>query len=116
MFDHTYQSLTSTTLSRINNLSRKWIIETELLKIQDLKVEFNTDDEINQVINGISFDIKDGETVGLVGESGSGKSVTSMSIMGLIPNPPGKITNGDILFQGKSLVGLTNKEYALQGP
>ncbi len=63
-------------------------------------------------MHGISFDVKEGETVGLVGESGSGKSVTSMAVMGLIPNPPGKITEGKILFEGNNLVDLSNKEYA----
>ncbi len=83
-----------------------------MLEIKDLKVGFNTDDEFAEVIKGISFSIEEGETVGLVGESGSGKSVTSMSIMGLIPNPPGEITNGSICFEGKELVGLTNQQYS----
>tara|TARA_B100000925_G_scaffold238007_1_gene186820 strand:- start:6463 stop:8211 length:1749 start_codon:yes stop_codon:yes gene_type:complete len=88
------------------------IIKTELISVENLKVEFKTDETVNQVLKGVSFKIHEGETVGLVGESGSGKSVTSMSIMGLIPNPPGKITDGKILFEGSDLVDLSNKEYA----
>ncbi|RMG80656.1 MAG: ABC transporter ATP-binding protein, partial [Bacteroidetes bacterium] len=71
--------------------------------IRNLITEFHTEDEVVKVVNNISFEVNKGETIGIVGESGSGKSVTSLSVMRLIPNPPGKITNGQILFDSKSL-------------
>ncbi|MBC75500.1 MAG: ABC transporter ATP-binding protein [Halobacteriovoraceae bacterium] len=82
----------------------------DLLSIRDLTVDFNTPEGIVRAVNGISFDVPKGKTVGLVGESGSGKSVTSLAAMGLIPNPPGKITGGQILFEGKDLVGASDEE------
>lgn len=82
----------------------------ELLSIRDLCVDFNTPSGIVRAVNNISFDVPYGKTVGLVGESGSGKSVTSLAAMKLIPNPPGKITGGQILFEGKDLVTATEKE------
>ncbi|MCO4753762.1 MAG: ABC transporter ATP-binding protein [Bacteriovoracaceae bacterium] len=82
----------------------------ELLSVRDLTVDFNTPEGIVRAVNGISFDVPQGKTVGLVGESGSGKSVTSLAAMGLIPNPPGKITGGQILFEGKDLVGASDEE------
>lgn len=75
-----------------------------IIQIRDLKVEFRTDEGIINAVKGISFDLPKGKTVGLVGESGSGKSVTSLSVMKLIPNPPGEITGGQILFEGTDLV------------
>lgn len=75
-----------------------------LLSIQNLTVEFSTPDGVVRAVNNLSFDIQPGQTVGLVGESGSGKSVTSLAAMRLIPNPPGKITSGKILFEGEDLV------------
>ncbi len=72
--------------------------------VKDLKVEFKTDDGIIKAVKGISFKIPKGKTLGLVGESGSGKSVTSLSIMKLIPSPPGKIAGGQIIFEGQDLV------------
>ncbi len=81
-----------------------------LLSIKDLCVDFNTGDGIVRAVNNISFDVPAGKTVGLVGESGSGKSVTSLAAMGLIPNPPGKITGGEILFKGKDLVKASEEE------
>ncbi len=70
-----------------------------LLEVKNLVTEFHTEEGIVRAINDISFDIYRGETVGIVGESGSGKSVTSLSIMQLIPIPPGKIAGGEILYQ-----------------
>jgi peptide/nickel transport system ATP-binding protein len=69
-----------------------------LLEVRNLKVEFNSGNTVSQAIKGISFQLHEGETIGIVGESGSGKSVTSLSIMKLIPSPPGKISGGEILF------------------
>ena len=74
-----------------------------LLEIRNLEVQFLTPDGIVQAVNGISYQVNPGETVGIVGESGSGKSISVLSILKLIPSPPGKITNGEILFAGKNL-------------
>lgn len=75
-----------------------------LLEIKNLSVEFKTGNEVMRAVNGLNLSIKKGQTVGLVGESGSGKSVTSLSILGLIPNPPGEVVSGEILFEGKDLL------------
>jgi peptide/nickel transport system ATP-binding protein len=73
-----------------------------LLEVKNLVTEFNTDEGSVKAIKGISFNLYRGETVGIVGESGSGKSVTSLSIMRLIPNPPGKISGGEIIYHKKN--------------
>jgi peptide/nickel transport system ATP-binding protein len=80
-----------------------------LLEVKNLVTEFKTDDGVTRAVNDISFTLNRGETIGIVGESGSGKSVTSLSIMRLIPNPPGRIVSGEILFHKKdgSVVDLT---------
>lgn len=83
---------------------------SNLLSIKDLCVDFNTPEGVVRAVNNISFDVPMGKTVGLVGESGSGKSVTSLAVMGLIPNPPGRISGGQILFEGKDLVTATEEE------
>lgn len=72
-----------------------------LLEIKNLVTEFKTEDEFIKAVNDISFTLHKGETIGIVGESGSGKSVTSLSVMGLIPNPPGKVTGGEIFYTDK---------------
>ena len=69
-----------------------------LLEVKNLVTEFKTDDGNVKAVNDISFDLYRGETIGIVGESGSGKSVTSLSIMRLIPNPPGRISGGQIIY------------------
>ncbi|MDP4163165.1 MAG: ABC transporter ATP-binding protein [Bacillota bacterium] len=81
-----------------------------VVSVKDLKTYFYTEDGVVPVIDGVSFDVRKGETLAIVGESGSGKSVTSLSIMRLIPTPPGKIVNGDILFQNESLLEKSDKE------
>ncbi len=73
-----------------------------ILEIKNLVTEFDSDNNKVKAVNGVSFSIQEGEIVGVVGESGSGKSVTSLSTMGLIPSPPGKITDGEILFTKKN--------------
>lgn len=73
-----------------------------LLEVKNLITEFHTEEGIVRAVNDVSFNIYRGETVGIVGESGSGKSVTSLTIMGLIPMPPGKIAGGEILYHTKS--------------
>jgi peptide/nickel transport system ATP-binding protein/oligopeptide transport system ATP-binding protein len=82
----------------------------ELLKVNSLKTYFFTHEGIVKAVDAVSFSIKQGETLGIVGESGSGKSVTALSIMRLIPQPPGKIVSGEITFEGKNLRTLTEKE------
>ncbi|MDN3682542.1 ABC transporter ATP-binding protein [Vibrio tapetis subsp. quintayensis] len=82
-----------------------------LLKVENLTVEFKTDKGVVRAINGASFEVMPGETIGIVGESGCGKSVSSLSIMGLVPSPPGRIVDGSIQFQGRELIGLSEKEY-----
>lgn len=81
-----------------------------LVSVENLKTYFYTEDGIVPAIDGVSFEVKKGETLAIVGESGSGKSVTSLSIMRLIPQPPGKILDGDIKFQGESLLTKSDKE------
>lgn len=73
----------------------------KLVDIRNLKTWFYTDQGVVKAVNDVSYDIREGETLGLVGESGCGKSVTAMSIMRLIPDPPGKIVSGSIMFEGK---------------
>jgi peptide/nickel transport system ATP-binding protein len=75
-----------------------------LLEVRNLKTHFDTDRGIFRAVDGISFSVRGGTTVGLVGESGCGKSVTSLSIMGLVPSPPGRIEGDAILFQGHDLL------------
>lgn len=77
---------------------------SELLEIKDLTVEFATEDGVVRAAEGVSFNIKSGETLGLVGESGSGKSVTALSIMQLLAKPVGRIQRGQILFDGRDLL------------
>jgi peptide/nickel transport system ATP-binding protein len=84
--------------------------QENLLKIENLKVEFHTDEEVVTAVKGISFDIPKGKTIGLVGESGSGKSVTSLSVMRLLPEPPAKIPEGKIEFSGTNLLNLSEEE------
>jgi peptide/nickel transport system ATP-binding protein len=81
-----------------------------LLRIEDLRTVFRSDEGEVRAVDGVSFDVGEGETVGLVGESGCGKSVTALSIMRLIPDPPGRITGGAVHFDGRDLLGLSEKE------
>jgi len=78
-----------------------------ILTVNDLKTYFQTEDGVVKAVDGITFTLEKGETLGIVGESGSGKSVTNLSIMRLIPEPPGKIVNGDIVFDGIDVRSLS---------
>jgi oligopeptide transport system ATP-binding protein len=77
-----------------------------LLQVRDLEVAFYTKDGIVRAVNGISYDVAPGDTLGIVGESGSGKSVSTMAMLRLIPEPPGKIEGGQVLFEGRDLLQL----------
>jgi len=80
--------------------------EPPLLSVRALETRFLIGRSVYRAVNGISFDLAPGEALGIVGESGSGKSVTAMSVLGLVPTPPGRITGGEILFKGEDLVGM----------
>ncbi|MEQ2525893.1 ABC transporter ATP-binding protein [Robertmurraya yapensis] len=82
----------------------------KILQVKNLHVSFRTYGGEVKAVRGVTFDLHKGETIAIVGESGCGKSVTAKSIMGLIPNPPGKITDGKILFKGKDLAKLPDRE------
>src|SRR3990172_789020 len=73
-------------------------------------MHFFTRDGIGKAVDGVSFSVEPGETLGVVGESGSGKSVTALSIMRLVPEPPGKVVKGDIRFRGESILAMGEKE------
>src|SRR6478609_8045519 len=79
---------------------------TPLLSVRNLSTRFRTDRGTVRAVDNVSFDVAAGETLAIVGESGSGKSVTALSILRLIPDPPGKIESGEILFDGKDLLKL----------
>jgi oligopeptide/dipeptide ABC transporter ATP-binding protein len=81
-----------------------------VLSIRDLVVEFTTEDGVVKAVDGITYDLYPGETLGIVGESGSGKSVSTMSLLGLIPQPPGRIVRGEAIFQGKDLLKVSKKQ------
>ncbi|MBV8652037.1 MAG: ABC transporter ATP-binding protein [Alphaproteobacteria bacterium] len=83
---------------------------TPLLEVSELRTHFATMDGEFRAVDGISFQLKAGQTLGIVGESGCGKSVTALSIMGLVPNPPGRIAGGTVRFEGTDLVGLSAAE------
>ncbi|MCE2504376.1 MAG: ABC transporter ATP-binding protein [Chlorobi bacterium] len=84
--------------------------QKSLLEVGDLVTQFKTDRGIAKAVNGVSFDVYSNEVLGIVGESGSGKSVTALSVMRLIPNPPGDIVNGSIKLEGKEILDLPIEE------
>jgi oligopeptide/dipeptide ABC transporter ATP-binding protein len=77
-----------------------------LLEVRDLKTSFYTFEGVVKAVDGITYEVNEGETLGLVGESGCGKSVSALSIMRLIPDPPGRITGGEILFEGEDILKI----------
>ena len=84
--------------------------EKALLEVKDLKTYFYTEEGVTPAVDGLSFELKDGETLAIVGESGCGKSVTSLSILRIFASPPGKIIDGDILYKGESLLKKSERE------
>ena len=83
---------------------------TVLLEVHDLRTHFQTDDGEFPAVDGVSFSVGAGQTLAIVGESGCGKSVTALSIMGLVPNPPGRIKSGSIRFEGRELIGAATRD------
>ena len=81
-----------------------------LLEVNDLKMYFHTRDGVVKAVDGVSYTLDPGETLGVVGESGSGKSVTALTMMGLIQMPPGRVEGGDVLFKGTSLLLMSDEE------
>jgi oligopeptide transport system ATP-binding protein len=81
-----------------------------LLDVQGLETQFRTPDGVVHAVNGVSFSLKEGETLGVVGESGCGKSVTMLSVLRLIPSPPGKVTAGKAFYQGQDLLKMSDEE------
>ncbi len=81
-----------------------------LLAVEDLHVHFRTDDGLVRAVNGVSFDVAAGQTLGIVGESGSGKSVTNLAILGLIPRPPGVLAGGRALYRGEDLLPMSTRQ------
>ena len=81
-----------------------------VLAVEDLAVEFRTDDGVVRAVDGVSFTLQRGEVLGIVGESGCGKSVTNLAVLGLLPKPAGRIARGSVRFDGRELVGLPERE------
>lgn len=85
-------------------------METTVLEVKNLKTHFFTEEGIAKAVDGVSFHLKKGETLGIVGESGCGKSMTSLSILRLIPTPPGKIVDGEILLNNENIIAMDNEQ------
>ena len=81
-----------------------------LLEVRDLRTYFHTEDGTVKAVDGVTFNLHRGETLGIVGESGSGKSVTNLSIIRLIESPPGQIVSGEVIFDGRDILKLTEDE------
>src|SRR5690242_8432151 len=81
-----------------------------LLEVRNLRTRFRTDRGTTNALDGVSFDLHEGEVLGLVGESGSGKSVTALSIMGLVPHPPGEVTADALRFDGMDLLTASKRQ------
>jgi len=107
MTDTTIESKKSTESAVLANLP--WDPNAPLLEVTDLQVEFHTRDGVAKAVNGVSFDLKAGETLGILGESGCGKSVTAQAIMGILDMPPAKIAGGSIKLRGVDLLQLDEK-------
>ena len=82
----------------------------KLLEVRDLRTYFYTQDGVVKAVDGISYELSEGETLGIVGESGCGKSVSALSLMRLIPQPPGKIVSGEVIFEGEDLMKMDEDE------
>ena len=80
------------------------------LSIRDLAVEFHTDDGVVKAVDGVTYEVYKGETLGIVGESGSGKSVSQLAVLGLIPQPPGRIVRGEAILNGRDTLKMSRKQ------
>ena len=96
--------------ARIDTLSGDPQAAAGLLEVQGLRTLFRTEDGEFAAVDGVSFSVPSGRTLAIVGESGCGKSVTALSIMGLVPDPPGRIAGGSVRFEGRELVGLPARD------
>jgi oligopeptide transport system ATP-binding protein len=85
-------------------------VSSPLLSVRGLKTYFELEEGVVKAVDGVSFDLHRGRTLGIVGESGSGKSVTNLSVLRLIPSPPGRIVEGQILFDGRDIVAMSDEE------
>jgi oligopeptide/dipeptide ABC transporter ATP-binding protein len=85
-------------------------VASPVLEIRDLTVEFDTEDGVVRAVTGVSYDLLQGEVLGVIGESGSGKSVSVMTMLGLIPRPPGRIVEGEAIFKGENLLTMPTKK------
>jgi len=84
-------------------------MENKILEIKDLTIQYKTDSGLVKAVNNLSFSVSKGESLGLVGETGAGKTTTALGIMNLVPDPPGKIVGGDIIFEGENLLELDKR-------
>jgi len=84
--------------------------DNNILEVKDLAVVFETDEETVYAVNGLSFSLERGRTIGLVGETGAGKTTTALSILNLVPNPPGRISAGEIILDGKNILKMSERE------
>ena len=87
--------------------------KNKLLEVKDLSIHYFTDEGVVRAVNNIDFELARGETMGLVGETGAGKTTTARGIMGLVPNPPGRVVSGEILFEGKDLLNASKLQMRL---
>ena len=81
-----------------------------ILEIKNLTIHYVTDDEVVKAVNDISITLEEEESLGLVGETGAGKTTTAMGVLGLVPDPPGKIISGEVIYKGKDLLKLSDAE------
>ncbi|MEG1800952.1 MAG: ATP-binding cassette domain-containing protein, partial [Oscillospiraceae bacterium] len=83
---------------------------SNILEIKDLTIQYRADKRIVEAVNGLNLTLEKGESLGLVGETGAGKTTTALGIMGLIPNPPGIVTSGEIIFEGQDLLKMSSHQ------
>src|SRR5438309_1676142 len=84
--------------------------DTPLLSVRNLRTEFRADDQVTYAVDGLSYDLRAGQTLAVVGESGSGKSVHALSLLRLLPMPPAIIAGGEVLYRGKDLLKISEQE------
>ncbi|MFD7411059.1 ABC transporter ATP-binding protein [Kitasatospora purpeofusca] len=99
-----------TTVIEKNQKNGRLEVGTPLLEVKDLHVEFHTRDGVAKAVNGVNYSVAAGETLAVLGESGSGKSVTAQTIMGILDMPPGKISQGQILFRGQDMLAMSEED------